>query len=255
MPLQATPSGNDRPRIVKARAALGLGTPIAFNYRDLQDACDEHLAEVRAQSQKVLDATTADTERIRREAIDAGRRAGYQEGLKAAEQHVAERVARLAAERLAQQLETVLPAVRQLADHLVRQQDHWVARWERDALRLSVAIAEKLLHRTLAADPANADAMIADTLRIAAGTPAITVRLAPADLERLGENVGQLVSTIEKLGEAQVVGDARVAPGGCVVETRHGQIDGRLETMLERIAAELCGDASHADDAKSEGSP
>ncbi|MBA3314159.1 MAG: FliH/SctL family protein [Planctomycetota bacterium] len=248
MPAPATSSTGNSPRIIKARAASGLGTPIAFNYRDLQEACDEHLAELRDNSQQLLDATTAEAERLRREAAEAGRKAGYQDGLKAAEAHIAERVERMASERLAQQLETVLPAVRQLADHLVLEQDRWVARWEREAVHLAVAIAEKLLHCTLRADPSAADAMIADALRVAAGSPMLIVRIAPLDFERLGGAVERIAEAVGRLGETAIVGDARVTPGGCLIETKHGQIDARLETMLTRIASELCSETSSSND-------
>jgi len=238
------------PRIIKARAAEGIGTPVAFNYRDLEEACHEQYTAAHEQSQQLLANTQQEAERLRREAIEAGRKAGYQDGLKSAEKHIAERVDSLASERLAQQLETVLPAVRQLAEQLVREQERWVARWEQDAVRFAVAIAEKLLRRTLAVDPSSADAIIGETLRIAAGTPIVNVRISSLDVERLGRNVELLAAACGRLGEAQIVGDANIPPGGCLVETQHGHIDGRLDTMLERIASELCdntGTISSAD--------
>ena len=238
----ALSSSHDAPRIIKARAAEGIGTPVAFNYRDLEEACHEQLVAAQEQSQQLLARTQSEAERLRREAIEAGRKAGYQEGIRSAEAHIGERVDRLASERLAQQLETVLPAVRQLAEQLVREQERWVAQWEKDAVRLAVAIAERLLHRTLAADPSAADAIIAETLRIAAGTPIMKVRMSALDVERLGANVEHLLSNVGRLGEAQIVGDMKILPGGCLIETHHGHIDGRLETMLERIASELCDD-------------
>jgi flagellar assembly protein FliH len=243
MTSSALPSHHDTPRVIKARAAEGIGTPVAFNYKDLEVACHEQFAVVQEQSQQLLEHTQNEANRLRREALDAGRKAGYQDGIKSAETHIAERVDRLATERLAQQLETVLPAVRQLAEQLVREQERWIARWEHDAVRLAVAIAEKLLHRTLAADPSAADAIIAETLRVAAGTPVVKVRMSPLDVERLGANVERLNATVGRLGEAQIVADANISPGGCLIETQHGHIDGRLDTMLERIASELCDDS------------
>lgn len=243
MSLQADVPPRERPRIVKAKVADGLGTPIAFNFRDLVEQCDEHLAEVRQHSEQLLNATTAEAERLRKEATEAGRKAGYQAGLKAAEAEVAARVERLAAERLSHQIETTLPAIRQLAEHLSIEQERWIARWEREAIQLAVAISEKLLHRTLTIDPAAADAMIADTLRVAAGTTSLTVRLSPTDLDRLTGSAA-LRDAMARFGNTAFVGDAKVAPGGCLVETRHGHIDGRLETLLGRIASELCGDDS-----------
>src|SRR3712207_2792684 len=95
-------------RIVKAHAAQSLGAAVAFNYEDLRRACDAHLAEVRIQSRRLIEETGVEADRLRREASEAGRRDGYRDGLKAAEVELDARVERLAAERLEQQLETVL---------------------------------------------------------------------------------------------------------------------------------------------------
>jgi flagellar assembly protein FliH len=229
------------PKIVKGPEASGLGTPVAFNFSDLRRACDDHLTAVAEKSRRIVQDATTDSDRIRRESAEAGRRDGYRDGLKAAEAEVAGRVERLAAERLAQQLETVLPAIRSVADELRLERDRWAARWEAEGVRLAVAISEKLLRRSMAADPGLADGLIAETLRLAAGAPKLTVRLSPTDHDRLGGSVAALAAAVGQLGETEVVADPAVGVGGCVVETRHGRIDGRLETQLERIAGELIG--------------
>lgn len=229
------------PRIVKAHVAGPLGTPVAFNYADLRRACDDHLNDVRERSRRLVGDAAGEAERIRREAAEAGRKQGYEDGLRAGEAAVATRVERLASERLAGHLETLLPAIGRLTDELRLEKDRCLARWEEDAIRLAVAIAEKLLQRSIAADAAAADRLIAETLRLAAGVPHLTVKLSPMDHERLGDSVGSISGAVGKFGSAEVVADPSVTPGGCVVESRHGRIDGRLETQLERIASELIG--------------
>jgi flagellar assembly protein FliH len=242
MPSAALPA--DSPRIVKAQAAPVLGTPVAFNYADLRRACDDHVAQVQAQSRRVIEETAVEADRLRQQALEAGRRDGYREGLKAAEAEMNARVERLAADRLAQQLETVLPAVRQLADGLRLERDRWIARWEAEAIRLSVAIAEKLLKRVIASDPITANELIAEALRAASGAPRMTIRLALQDYERLGASLEAVAAAAGHLGEAEVTSDRSLSPGSCVIDTRHGQVDGRLDTLLDRIASELVGTPS-----------
>jgi flagellar assembly protein FliH len=240
MPLDAQ-AADAAPRIVKAQAAGPLGTPVAFNYSDLRLACDIHLSDVREQSRRLVGDAAGEAEAIRRSAAEAGRKQGYEDGLRTAEAAVAARVDRLAAERLASHLETLLPAIHRLTDELRLEKDRCLARWEGDAIRLAIAVAEKLLHRSISTDPAAADRLIGETLRLAAGVPQLTIKLSPIDRERLGDSVESLVGAAGKFGAAEVVADKSITPGGCVVETRHGRIDGRLETQLERIASELIG--------------
>lgn len=248
MPASSTTTEPAVPRIVKAHAVETIGTPRAFNYQDLRQACDEHLAAVREQSRQLIIASAVEVEAAKKAAIEEGHKQGYQAGLKAAEADNVARVERLAAEKLTRQLETVLPAVRQLADRLSSDREHWLVHWEQNAVRLAVAIAEKLIQRTLAIDPSAADAMLLETLKLAAGSTQLTVRMSEIDLERLGGSVKTLRDAIGRLGEVNFVADRSIAPGGCIVDTRYGRVDGRVEVMLERIGAELIGDEVSQDE-------
>ena len=234
------------PRIVKAHAAASLGAAAAFNLEDLQRACDAHLDEVRERSRRLVVEAASEADRVRAEAAEAGRRDGYRDGIKKAEAEIASRVEQLAGERLAEGLETVLPAVRRLADDLRLARDRWTARWEVEAVRLAVAIAEKLLRRTLAAEPAAADALLADTLRLAAAAPRLTVRLSRVDFDRLGGSLNALRDAVGRLGEVELTPDDILTPGDCTVETRHGGVDGRIDTQLERIVGELLGESAES---------
>lgn len=242
MPASSTTTEPAVTKIVKAHAVDTIGTPQAFNYQDLKQACDEHLAAVREQSRRIITASAVEVEAAKKSAVEAGHKQGYQAGLKAAEADIAARVERLAAEKLTRQLETVLPAVRLLADRLNSDREQWLVHWEHNAVRLAVAIAEKLIRRTLSVDPTAADAMLSETLTLAAGSTQMTVRMSSVDLERLGSSVTSLRDAIERLGEVNFVADPTIAPGGCIVDTRYGRIDGRVDVMLERISAELIGD-------------
>ncbi len=235
------PIADATPRVVKAGSAGPLGTPITFNFGDLRRACDDHLSDVRSRSGRLISDAASEAERIRREAAESGRRDGRRDGLKAAEAETSARVEQLVSERVAVAFETLSPAIERLTDEIRLRRDEWSSRWETEGIRLAVAIAEKLLHRSLRADPASADRLIAEAVRLAAGSPRITVKLSPADYARLGGTVATLAETIGKLGTTDVVADPSITPGGCVVETEHGRIDGRLETQLERIASELSG--------------
>ena len=77
---------------------------------------------------------------------------------------------------------------------------------------------------------------------LAAGNPQIRVKLHPDDLAHLGDGAAEVVRTLAACGEATLVPDASLSPGGCLVETQHGIIDARLETQLDRIVSELVGD-------------
>ena len=105
-------------------------------------------------------------------------------------------------------------------------------------------MAEKILRTKLAIDPDRGQQMILDALRKATGNARLRLRLNPDDLARLGDHAEDIVCSVGTAGEATLVEDSSISPGGCVIETRHGVIDARLETQLERIASELIQSSS-----------
>jgi len=226
-------------RILKANAVRSLGSRIAYNYEDLRHTCDAYVDKVRAQAERILEEARAESAEIRRsalrEAVDEGRR----EGLRNAEAEISEQAALQAKQTAENQLKTTLPAMREAADALAREKDRWLAEWEAVAVRLSVAIAEKILRSRLETDAEVSAGLLKNTLELAAGVRKLSLRLHPDDAAFLGEHAEDLVCSIASCGEARVVSDNSVSRGGCLIETQHAVIDARLETQLERIVSEL----------------
>lgn len=234
-------------RLLKAHAARELGDKVAFNYEDIRRRCDEHVERVRAQTRQMLQQATHAAEVIRQRAHEQGLQAGYQHGLARAEDEIGRRAHELADRLVADRLDSVLPAMRAALQGLQRQRDVWLAQWETVGIRLSVAIAEKLLRRDLNARPDRVIDLVRAALELAVGMPRLTLRLHPQDLQCLGARPEQCFQELASGAEVTLRPDERISRGGCLVETPHGVIDARLETQLERIAAELLADAGPAD--------
>ena len=136
-------------------------------------------------------------------------------------------------------LATTLPAMKSAAEKLVIERDRWLTEWEATAVRLAAAIAERLIKRRLELNPDLAREMIRSALQLAVGTPQIRLRLNPEDASLLGEHAAEVVRALAACGDAQIVPDHGLSRGSCVVQTQHGTIDARLETLLQRIVSEL----------------
>ena len=128
---------------------------------------------------------------------------------------------------------------RAAAESLQAERDRWLIRWEQTAVRLGVVIAEKLIQRQLVARPEIATDMISDALRLAVGQPQLTVYLHPQDLAAWGDRASQIVQSLAACADTTLVPDSETQRGGCRIETRHGEIDARVETMLQRIGEDL----------------
>lgn len=116
--------------------------------------------------------------------------------------------------------------------------DTALAEVERDALRLAVRIAEKIIGRELEQRPDTIADIAAAAIRHARQHEMLTVRINPADVPRVQENRARLDAT----GRARlldIVSDQRVRPGGCIIESESGTVDAELETQLRVIERAL----------------
>ena len=226
-------------RLIKARSARNLGSATAFNFDDVRRQCDEFVSRARAQAEQLLAQTAIEAEEIRRRAHAEGLAAGQRDGLASAQQLIESRAAEMAARETQDRLRTTLPAFQALARSLEVERDRWISHWEKAAVELCATIAEKILRHELSRRPQLAVEIIQEALQMAAGQLQLKLRLHPADIEVLQEVGQEALSRLASMGQADLVPDESITRGGCLIETRHGVIDARLETQLERITLEL----------------
>jgi flagellar biosynthesis/type III secretory pathway protein FliH len=77
------------------------------------------------------------------------------------------------------------------------------------------------------------------------GVEHVRVRLNPRDLRMAQQASAPARQPLADVGRLELVADADVAPGGCVVETASGSIDATIETQFAQMEAVLA-DASGA---------
>jgi flagellar assembly protein FliH len=201
--------------------------PVAFSFADMRGQADTYLETVRDEAAKIVQQAHRDAERIRREAEVAGR--------KAAEAAIE----RILDEKVARRMDTLIPALEQLVKQINDAKGDLQSHWERSALKVSTAIAARIIRRELNHDPQITIDSIAEALRLAAGTAEITLRINPTDYENLGSQVERLAVTLCQISPSQIIADETITPGGCRVETRFGAVDQQIEAQLRRIEEDL----------------
>lgn len=229
-------------RLLKAedlRHAPSGSTPVAYNYDDIQRLCDEHLEQVRQQARQLILDADAEATSLRETTLEAARQEGLARGLAEAEQQVDARIREHAARLVEEQLQTALPAVEELTRLLDEERDRWLADWETAAVRLSTAIAGRILRQQLEAQPERVRETVAGALEMAAGMPELRILVHPLDLEILQPFAEKLLAGLASRATVELAADQNITRGGCRIETGYGEIDARLETQLERIAEEL----------------
>ena len=226
-------------RLLKANAIRGLGSKIVFNYEDLRERCNVYVEKVRLETRNMIQDARIESDSIRKKVYEQGRQSGFQQGLRDAEEHIRSRAEELADQLAVEKLKTTLPAMQVAADLLVLEREKWMADWEKIAVQLSLAVAEKLLRSKLDAEPKISTEMIRGVLELATGTPHLTLKISPEDLEQLGDHAEEVIRSMASCGKVTLSADESISSGGCVIETQHGVINAEIENQLERIASEL----------------
>lgn len=187
-------------------------------------ALEGHLEEASPLArEQALAAAQARAETAAAEALAQAREEGFAAGLADAEEHLAP-------------LRTALAeAVRELE----RQVEQAAAETERQAVELAIALAEKILHVALDADPALVVSVVTGALRRVASRESIVLDVNPADVEIVRAAADQIQSELGNVPHLEVAGERRVGRGGCVVRTIEGEIDARLDQQLGRAAETL----------------
>lgn len=106
---------------------------------------------------------------------------------------------------------------------------------QREALKLALVIAKKILGRELKINPDGILGVIQKALAIAEPSVMIRLRVSPDFVEYCSNHREDL----HLPDEISIAGDPAIASGGCVVETESGEIDARIETQLRVLAEAL----------------
>lgn len=134
--------------------------------------------------------------------------------------------------------EAALGELNRLVVAATEQRDQSLANAERDLLRLSVRIAEKIIGGELRSEPETIRQIVSTALRTARQQESLTVRVNPADAEVV-QRFRQQLSSSARAQYIDIVPDPRVTPGGCIIETEAGTVDAQLETQLRVLERAL----------------
>lgn len=168
-----------------------------------------------ASLQSELTAARRETERRVAEALSAGRQDANESTRKLLEQ----------------QVESELSKLRQMIRDLSVSGSKLRRQAEEDLVRLSIAIARRILHRELTIDP---DALIGLV-------KAAFDRLDQREIQQLRTDpasitmVRKLVEGLDLARTVKVIADPSLRAGSLLIETTRGELDASIETQLNEI--------------------
>jgi flagellar assembly protein FliH len=129
------------------------------------------------------------------------------------------------------QLEIELSKLRQMIRDLATSAPKLRRQAEEDLVRLSVAIARRILHRELTIDPDALAGLVKAAFERLDQREIHQLRTDPTSLT----TVHKLVEGLDLARAIKVVADPSLRPGSLLIETTRGQLDASIETQLNEI--------------------
>ncbi|MBV8810447.1 MAG: hypothetical protein JO033_17390 [Acidobacteriaceae bacterium] len=151
--------------------------------------------------------------------IEQARRAGFEEGTRKAGEEAAKEF-RACAERVAGALKD-LEGFKNKLGHAA----------EAEIVRLSLAIARRILHRELMADPDSIQGIVHAALQKLHLRDVLRIRTNPA----LAQNVRAALERVSVGSNVEITPDPTLRIGDLLFESARGELDASVETQLEEI--------------------
>jgi flagellar assembly protein FliH len=151
--------------------------------------------------------------------VEQARQNGLEQGLRQAKQEAGAEM-QAALDRLARTVQDVAQVKRKVR-----------AEAETELVKLSLAIARRILHRELTADPQSLRGVVYAALQHLKNREITKIRVFPAAIPA----VRAALERNGGLAALEIVGDGLLPPGGLVFETSLGELDASVDTQLQEI--------------------
>ncbi len=205
----------------QAAAADRVDKTLAEASKLLEDAATDAqhiLGDARESALGLVEDAQRRVAEIESEAKDAGFEQGQGDGRAAAQA----------------EMDEMLETMRGLVE-MARVERHKIIEGaEPELVRLSVAIAERILNQHVALDAGAVLEMTRSAITRLVNRETVTVRVNPADIETMRHNRERLMA-MNDIDNMRVIEDQRVDRGGVVIETDAGTIDAKVSTQLREV--------------------
>ena len=193
-------------------------------------SADEVLAQAQETARGVVQGAEDEAARVLREADEraaeierAAYEKGYQEGLTAGR------------DALDQQAADAMRQVATLVDEAQRLHDALLQQAEPEMVALALEVARKIVQAEVQTNPNVVTQVIAQAVERISGGPRVTIKVNPTELDRVKQHWAQAYGANFREKEWAIEGDGAVPVGGCLLVTRYGSLDARIDAQFDEL--------------------
>ncbi len=169
---------------------------------------------------------------VPREDLKLTEQAAYERGKKDAEANLQSQLEVMKTEYATEQQQKLADFFKNIQDDLGGQVPRMLQSLEKHVINLAADIAMKIVAGT-PVDKSMVETVVKDALAKAEKDTDVVVLLNEADLELLSQADSELLQRTHGSSEVVFKSSPEVSRGGCLLETRYGTVDARIETKAD----------------------
>jgi len=106
-------------------------------------------------------------------------------------------------------------------------------------VEMSISIAKKIVYEITENEREVVVTTAREAIKKASDREMIKIKINPVDYETLNKNRTALLKSLDGIKSIVIEEDPAIQPGGCLVETNQGDIDGRIDSQMRVIEDEI----------------
>lgn len=212
----------------------------------------DHLVEakqeveaIQRQAEQTLAQANLEKENIFAEAKKKGHQAGYEEGFVDGKENGFEVANKKATENFLKEQKNILSDLQKILTEVDADRENLQIAAERNLLDFAISLSSKLTFAIGKEYHESAIENVKRAIRLIGTKSNLTVRMHPDDIEAMEKFSQSMAKQIGESAAINLLPDESMAPGGCMVQNEHSDVDARLETQVDELVALLAGNKTN----------
>lgn len=141
--------------------------------------------------------------------------------------------------QMLKELSNELNLVRSLIDGVQKLSTGIYGMIESDIVELSIAMAKKIVYEAAEKERDVVVNTVREAIRKTSDRETIRIKISPVDYDILSGKKSELLHFIDGVKNILFEVDEKIHPGGCMIETNHGDVDARIDSQFTIIEEEV----------------
>lgn len=226
--------------IRQAQAQRIARDAIVLDFGDLAREGEHWKAEARTEAERVLATAQKERDKLLVDAAEKGRAQGMADGHKQGLEQGREQGRAEALAQYRERFERVSSEWERCLGEFLSRRDAILNDARADVVKLAIAIARRVIRKTIDVDPGVAAGEVEAALAATSRRTRVRICVHPEDAAVLEETLPAILTRLRNVEHAVVAHDEGVSRGSCMLSTDNGGVvDASIETQIERIARAL----------------